>query len=242
MCRLCTILAMTLLCNFATAQTVVDIIVNSPDHTTLEAAVIAAELDDDLSAAGSFTVFAPTDDAFAALPPAFVTGLLANPTGQLADILTYHVLGAAVFSGDLSDGQQAMTLKDENVTVTINDDGVFINNAQVIVVDIPASNGVVHVLDAVMLPPSFVNVTELDKVDLKIYPNPTADVVWVDLPQAMLNTRVEVQITDFTGKILDVQIVNGEQLSIDLTNYPTGNYSILLVNDNNYAINKVTKK
>ncbi|MFT6360490.1 MAG: putative surface protein with fasciclin (FAS1) repeats, partial [Saprospiraceae bacterium] len=146
---------MTLLCNFANAQTVVDIIVNSPDHTTLEAAVIAAELDDDLSAAGSFTVFAPTDAAFAALPPAFVTGLLANPTGQLAEILTYHVLGAEVLSTDLSDGQITTTLQGEDVTVTINANGVFINNAQVTVVDIPATNGVVHVLDAVMLPPTF---------------------------------------------------------------------------------------
>ncbi len=132
--------------------TVVDIIVNSPDHNTLEAAVIAAELADDLSGDGPFTVFAPTDDAFAALPEGTVETLLMDPTGDLANILLYHVLGANVLSTDLSDGQTATTLFGEDVTVSVNADGVFINDAQVIVADLQADNGVVHVIDAVLLP------------------------------------------------------------------------------------------
>ncbi len=136
------------------AQTVVDVIVNSEDHNTLEAAVIAADLADALSGDGPFTVFAPTDDAFDALPEGAVDGLLADPSGALTDILTYHVIGAQVNSADLSDGQTATTLLGEDITVTINNDGVFINNALVTVVDIPASNGVVHVIDAVLFPPS----------------------------------------------------------------------------------------
>ena len=143
-----------LMVNIATAQTVVDIIVNSPDHTTLEAAVIAAELDDDLSSNGTFTVFAPTDAAFDALPAGTVNELLMDPTGNLAKILLYHVLGAEVFSSDLSDGQNAMTLLGQGIEVKIDANGVFINNAKVSVANIDASNGVVHVLDAVLLPPS----------------------------------------------------------------------------------------
>ncbi|MBN2697185.1 MAG: fasciclin domain-containing protein, partial [Bacteroidales bacterium] len=82
--------------------TVVKIITDSPAHTTLEAAVIAAELADDLSGEGPFTVFAPTDDAFAALPAGTVESLLQDPTGQLAQILLYHVVGAKAMSTDLS--------------------------------------------------------------------------------------------------------------------------------------------
>jgi uncharacterized surface protein with fasciclin (FAS1) repeats len=137
----------------AEPTTVVDIIVNSPDHTTLEAAVIAAELADDLSGAGPFTVFAPTDAAFAALPAGAIDALLADPTGALAEVLLYHVVGGLALSTDLSDGQMITTLLGEDVTVTINGNGVFINDAQVIVADIIADNGVVHVLDAVLLPP-----------------------------------------------------------------------------------------
>ncbi|NNE54822.1 MAG: fasciclin domain-containing protein, partial [Flavobacteriales bacterium] len=134
------LLAITTMAN---SQTVVDIIVDSPDHMTLETAVIAAELDDDLSAAGSFTVFAPTDAAFDALPAGVLDALLLDPTGDLAEILLYHVLGAEVMSGDLSDGQVASTLLGPNVNVTINMDGVFINDAMVTVADLDATNGVV---------------------------------------------------------------------------------------------------
>ncbi|MCB9295199.1 MAG: fasciclin domain-containing protein [Lewinellaceae bacterium] len=82
---------------FGAKETVVDIIVNSPIHETLETTVIAAELDDDLSGAGTFTVFAPTDDAFDALPAGLLDALLTDPTGTLAQILLYHVLGLKSF-------------------------------------------------------------------------------------------------------------------------------------------------
>ena len=135
-------------------QTVFDIISNSPDHNILEVAIEAAELDGALSGEGPFTVFAPTDDAFAALPDGLVDELLLDPTGDLASILLYHVIDADVRSTDLSDGLTATTLQGDDVTVTINDDGIFINNAQVIIADIEAENGVVHVIDAVLLPPA----------------------------------------------------------------------------------------
>ncbi|MEZ4988126.1 MAG: fasciclin domain-containing protein [Saprospiraceae bacterium] len=141
--------------------TVVDIIVNSPDHNTLEAAVIAAELADDLSGAYHSTVFAPTDAAFAALPAGTVEALLQDPTGDLAQILLYHVVGATALSTDLSDGQTITTLQGDDVTVTINADGVFINGAQVTVADLVADNGVVHVISAVLLPPPPTTVVDI---------------------------------------------------------------------------------
>jgi uncharacterized surface protein with fasciclin (FAS1) repeats len=136
-------------------NTVVDIIVNSPDHNTLETAVIAAGLAGTLSGTGPFTVFAPTDAAFALLPADLLSALLADPTGDLTQILLYHVVGAEAFSTDLSDGQQILTLQGSNITVTIVDGAVIIDGvALVIVADLDADNGVVHVINAVLLPPA----------------------------------------------------------------------------------------
>ena len=146
-----------LLSSLAFAQTtVVDIIVNSEDHTTLETAVLAAELADDLSGDGPFTVFAPTDAAFAALPDGTLDALLQDPTGALAQILLYHVVGAKALSTDLSDGQMITTLNGDSITVSFMDGNVYIDSAMVTVADLEADNGVVHVIDAVILPSSTV--------------------------------------------------------------------------------------
>ncbi|MBC6994727.1 fasciclin domain-containing protein [Neolewinella lacunae] len=136
----------------APSNTVVDVIVNSENHATLEAAVIAAGLAETLAGEGPFTVFAPTDAAFAALPEGTVETLLQDPTGDLAKILLYHAVGAKALSTDLTDGQTIATVNGANVTVRINDQGVFINDVKVSVADVEASNGVVHVIDGVLLP------------------------------------------------------------------------------------------
>jgi len=133
-------------------STVVDIVVNSADHTTLEAAVVAAELADDLSGEGPFTLFAPTDAAFNALPEGTVTSLLEDPTGALAEILLYHVVGAKALSTDLSNGQQIATLNGDKIMVQFKDGHAYIDDAKVTVADIKADNGVVHVIDAVITP------------------------------------------------------------------------------------------
>lgn len=133
-------------------ETVVDIIAGSEVHTTLASLVGAAQLDDDLSSAGPFTVFAPTDDAFAALPSEVVAALTADPTGALADVLLYHVTSGVAETSNVMDGTMISNLAGENINFTINDDGVFVNNVKVSVTDIRAQNGVVHVIEAVLLP------------------------------------------------------------------------------------------
>ncbi len=133
---------------------VVDYIVNSNTHTTLESAIIAAELDDDLRGDGPFTVFAPTDNAFAALPAGTLETLLMNPTGDLANILLNHVLAANLMSTDLSDGMMSTSLSGDDLTVSITADGIFINDAKVVVANVMLDNGMVHVIDAVILPAS----------------------------------------------------------------------------------------
>ena len=135
------------------SNTIYDIVSNSPDHTTLKVAVDACSLDGALSGAGPLTLFAPTDAAFNLLPSGTVAALL-NDIPQLTDILSHHVVQGSVMSSMLSNNQVVTTLNGTDVTVTINTSGVFIDNAQVTVADVIADNGVVHVIDAVLLPPT----------------------------------------------------------------------------------------
>jgi uncharacterized surface protein with fasciclin (FAS1) repeats len=134
-------------------KTVVDIAVGSPDHTTLVAAVTAAGLVETLSGTGPFTIFAPTNAAFAALPAGTVEDLLKPENKEkLTSILTYHVVAGNVMSAQLSDGQKVATLNGKELTVAIKDGVVTINGAKVVAADLAGSNGVIHVIDGVILP------------------------------------------------------------------------------------------
>ena len=133
------------------SNSIYDIVSNSPDHTTLKVAIDACALNGTLSDPGTLTLFAPTDAAFNLLPAGTVTALLAD-IPQLTDILKYHVVGASVMSSMLSNNQVVTTLLGTDVTVTITGGNVYIDNAMVTVADIVADNGVVHVIDAVLIP------------------------------------------------------------------------------------------
>lgn len=131
-------------------QSIVEIAAGNEDFSTLVSLVQAAGLVDALSGEGPLTVFAPTNDAFAAVPQVVVDFLLANPA-VLTQVLTYHVVPGAVLSTDLSSGEVA-TLQGQTVDVKVSDMGVEINDASVVAADIVASNGVIHVIDTVILP------------------------------------------------------------------------------------------
>ncbi len=133
------------------AMDIVDTAVSAGTFTTLVAAVEAAGLVETLKGDGPFTVFAPTDDAFAALPEGTVEALLADPEA-LAKILTYHVVAGKVMSTDLTNGMMAATVNGAEITI-MTEGGVMVNDANVIQADIEASNGVIHVIDKVILPP-----------------------------------------------------------------------------------------
>jgi transforming growth factor-beta-induced protein len=133
-------------------QTIVDIAVADGRFTTLVAALQAADLVGALSGEGPFTVFAPTDDAFAKLPEGTVEALLAD-IPALTDILLYHVVSGTVLAEDVVMLDEAETLLGENVSIRVEGGMVYINDAQVIITDIVASNGVIHVIDSVLLPP-----------------------------------------------------------------------------------------
>lgn len=133
-------------------KNVVGIAVGSTDHTTLVAAVKAAELVDALSNAGPFTVFAPTNAAFDALPAGTVEGLLKpEKKADLQTVLQYHVFVGVLKPDQLRDGQMIDMVDGGKVKVTVKDGHVMINDAN-IVASVPASNGIVHVVDKVLLP------------------------------------------------------------------------------------------
>ena len=136
------------------AKNVVQVAVGSKDHTTLVAAIKAAGLVDALSNAGPFTVFAPTNAAFDKLPAGTVDGLLKpEKKDDLVDILQYHV-AVGVFKADmLQDGQTIGQVNGSNITIAKKADGIYVNGTAKIVASIPASNGIIHVIDAVLLPP-----------------------------------------------------------------------------------------
>ena len=138
--------------------TIVDVAVGAGDFTTLVAAVQAAGLVETLSGEGPFTVFAPTDDAFAAALEALgmtADELLAD-TDTLTSILTYHVVAGEVPSSQVvtMDGAEVETVNGATVTISVDGDTVMVNDATVTAVDVDASNGVIHVIDSVLLPPA----------------------------------------------------------------------------------------
>jgi len=134
--------------------TIVDVAVSNGSFGTLVAALTAAELDEVLQGEGPFTVFAPTDEAFAALPEGTVEELLLPENRDLlVQILSYHVVPGEFTSSDLTSGE-VQTAANESVMVEVSADGVMVNEATVVQPDVMASNGVIHVIDQVILPPS----------------------------------------------------------------------------------------
>jgi transforming growth factor-beta-induced protein len=132
--------------------TIVDIAIADGRFETLVAAVVAADLAETLSGEGPFTVFAPTDDAFAKLPEGTIEALLAD-IPALTDILLYHVVAGEVLAADVVELQFAETLLEKDIEIRVRNGMVYLNDAQVIITDIMADNGVIHVIDSVLLPP-----------------------------------------------------------------------------------------
>jgi uncharacterized surface protein with fasciclin (FAS1) repeats len=133
-------------------KSIVDIASEDGRFTTLVAALSAADLVDTLKGDGPYTVFAPTDDAFAKLPDGTVDALL-NDIPTLSNILLYHVVSGKVMASDVVNLESANAVSGELIKISAMDNKVMVNDAQVVITDIEASNGVIHVIDSVILPP-----------------------------------------------------------------------------------------
>jgi uncharacterized surface protein with fasciclin (FAS1) repeats len=140
---------------FSAEKNIVDTAVAAGQFKTLAAALGAAGLVDTLKGDGPFTVFAPTDDAFAKLPAGTVEDLLKPENrAKLKAVLTYHVVDGKVMAADVAKLEEAKTLNGTSATIKVSGGSVMINNATVTSTDIAASNGVIHVIDTVLLPPA----------------------------------------------------------------------------------------
>jgi transforming growth factor-beta-induced protein len=204
------------------SETVADIALGSTAHTTLVAAVVEARLLPALTNPfAELTVFAPTNDAFNDLATALGTdlaGILAHP--QLTDILLYHVIGSEVLSTELTNGPVA-TLNGQNVVINLMS-GVMVNNANVTTADLLSDNGVVHVIDAVLVPSLAGISEEATGANFDLYPNPSTDVI------RFKNIDVsEYTITDLAGNVIKKGSTSNEVIIADLKN---GNYFIVLTN------------
>ncbi|MCA1750176.1 MAG: fasciclin domain-containing protein [Cryomorphaceae bacterium] len=226
--------------------TVVDIIVNSPDHTILEDLVILAGLDGVLSGEGPFTVFAPTDEAFGNVDQATLDALTADPEGLLTQVLTYHVVPGAVFSGDLTDGLTAATVNGEEVTFGVGA-VVTVGNANVTATvtgpDLEASNGVVHVINEVLVPTTL-SVDHIASLgSLNIFPNPTNQQFTVDV-NLVNSERVSIDLVNLVGQnVKSIDLGNRSsglnREYIDVSGLPTGFYLMNITVGDSQVVTKV---
>lgn len=137
------------------AKDVVKIAVGSKDHTTLVTALKQAELVTSLSNAGPFTVFAPTNAAFEKLPAGTVDALMKDDKkADLQNILQYHVAVAGYKTENMKDGQVIGMANGDNITLSVKDGKIMVNGTATIIATVPASNGIIHIIDAVLLPPA----------------------------------------------------------------------------------------
>ncbi len=193
---ICLVSALAL--SFGSAQTIVDIAVGNDDFSTLVTAVTAAGLVDVLSGEGPFTVFAPTNDAFAALPEGALDAVLAD-VDLLTAVLTYHVVAGDVRAETVVNLSKAQTVQGEWLAVS-TDDGVMVDQANVVATDIVAENGVIHVIDAVLLPKAV-----LAALTGQTLPS---DVVFLTMPDtAGVGVSGTASIIDLGNGMTNVQVI-----------------------------------
>jgi uncharacterized surface protein with fasciclin (FAS1) repeats len=205
-------------------ETVADVAIDSPAHTTLVAAVVQARLLPALTNPwSSLTVFAPTDDAFtAALTALGITAgdLLASP--DLVDILLYHVVAGTILSTDLTNGP-VTALSGGILTVDLTM-GVMINDANVTAADLTAANGVVHVIDAVLLDPT-ASLEEINNVSISMHPNPATDFITIDS-----NEKGSYVILDVMGAVVADGISDNNKVNVSSLN--NGTYFVKFATEN----------
>jgi uncharacterized surface protein with fasciclin (FAS1) repeats len=210
------------------ANSVWDIIEGSPVHTILETGVLAAGLDETLQNDYFYTVFAPTDAAFGALPAGTIESLIANPTA-LTNVLLYHAVGSSVAAADLVDGQSITMLQGDNTTITLGMGGAMINNANIVATDLTAWNGVVHVIDAVLLPPASVN--DILNASVQAYPNPCTDVLTIERKSA---SAENYSIYNVSGQLVTSGLLNNTLNTISTNAFTPGMYSVVTASGSHF--------
>lgn len=223
----------SLTCRGRVPLKLMDIIEMSEIHTILKTALTQSGLDAALRGEDQLTIFAPTDEAFSKLPEGTLEAVIADPD-LLNKILSYHVINGVVLSSDLSDGQIVTTLNGEDLMVRVDSQSVFINNAQVVTADIQADNGVLHMIDQVLLPPS--NSVDVYTQNLNLYPSPAKDFIWFS-DKSINDAWYEIR--DLNGKL----VLNGNlgDDRINVSNLGQGMYFVTIFDNDNSFIGRFIK-
>merc|ERR1712195_125298 len=222
-------------------DTIVDLAVATPDLSTLVTALKAANLVSTLQGKGPFTVFAPTNEAFAKLPALYLK-LLLDPKNvkTLQKLLTYHVVAGSVFSKDITNNQVVKTVEGETVTAHVSAAGIKINNSTVVTADVAAQNGVVHVIDTVLMPSGMDTIVDLAVATPDLSTLVTAlkaanlvstlqgkgpftvfaptNEAFAKLPALYLKLLLDPQNVKTLQKLLTYHVVAGSVFSKDITN------------------------
>ncbi|MEM7574199.1 MAG: fasciclin domain-containing protein [Bacteroidota bacterium] len=208
--------------------TVADVVIESEIHTELEGALILADLVTALQGDGPFTVFAPTDDAFALVDPMVLAAIVANVPGLLTPLLQYHVVPELIFSRQITEDnlEMATTLEGSELTFVTDGTTVEVNGATVIAADIIARNGIVHVIDGLLIPMS-VSTEELSESGLaiEVFPNPFAEELQVTIEEADLGD-VELLLYNINGQLLREYSLGLGRHQLELSSLVPGSYQL----------------
>ena len=204
--------------------TVTDYVVDTDTLSTLETAVVAAGLDSALATNGPFTLFAPSNDAFAALDADSLQMLLDDPMGNLSTILRYHVVPGMYYSDDLMDGMTLMTLQGEMLEVSIMNDTVMVDGVMITMPDMMVENGIVHVINGVLLPYGSTGTQEPAYArEVSIFPNPTSSQLFVELPASILNDAT-LTLRDLSGRTVASRRATNDREPIEVGGLSAGVY------------------
>jgi uncharacterized surface protein with fasciclin (FAS1) repeats len=230
------LLSLVLLLSFsamgAAAQTndnIVDIAAKNRNFDTLHTAIVAAGLADTLASADAqFTVFAPTDAAFGNLDPALLSAALADPQGALTTVLTYHVVAGNYSSTELLEMGTVTTLQGEDLSITTRNDQVFVNDARVVMADVPAKNGVIHAINHVLLPGAVTTADTTATTDSATTPAPADDTSGDTASKTIAEIAVEAgNFTSLVGALQATGLVE--------TFAMPGNYTVFAPTDDAFA-------
>jgi len=208
-----------------TTSTIMDLLVNSPQHTGFASAIMAAGLQDLLSAPEPLTVFAPVDEAFGSLIPGTMDLLFSEQNAFILEVVKNHIINSEVFSVDLFNGQKLDALSGREINISVNENGLFYDYGTVISSDMMARNGIVHYLDEVILPIGQV------KEQYHIFPNPAVDDLWIYSENESLK-GARIRLYDLNGSLLADYPVSEEKLvKLNGINFPAGIYIIEILNN-----------
>ena len=204
--------------------TVVEVIMNTDTLSTLAAVIDAADEDiaETLMGEGPFTIFAPSNDALANISMDSLATL--QTSGALTTILNYHVVPGRYTSADLTDGLMLMTVQGEILEVTISGDSVLVDSSLIIMTDMMADNGIVHVIDSILLPMAITSTEEPAFArEVKLFPNPTSSQLYVELPASILGSAT-LTLRDLSGRTLATRRATNDREPLEVGALPTGTY------------------